>query len=68
MQSAHCFLWGLSKDGSLIRKLSSNAALTIYPCTVFRQPLPLPEAALTSLNSTVAGPLPTALYTTEKEG
>ena len=34
------------KDGGLIRQISSNAKPTFYPCTVIRQPLPLPEGAL----------------------
>ena len=34
------------KEDGLIRELSSNSEPTFYPCTVFRQPRPLPEGAL----------------------
>ena len=40
------FLFSSSKDGGLIRQLSSNAKPTFYPCTISCQPLPLPEGAL----------------------
>ena len=34
------------KDGGLIREFSSYFKPTFHPCTVFRQPCPLPEDAL----------------------
>ena len=36
----------LSKEGGLIREFSYNFKPTFYPCTVLRQPLPLPKGAL----------------------
>ena len=36
----------VSQDGELIIQISPNAKPTFYPCTVFRQPLPLPGGAL----------------------
>ena len=54
---------GIIKEGEVMRQLNSNAKSIFYPYTVFRQPHPLPEVALT-----LAGPLTTALYTTEREG
>ena len=47
----------------LIREFISNFKPSFYPCTFFCQPHPLPEGALSA-----AGPLMTALYTTEREG
>ena len=35
-----------TKEGGLIREPTSNIKPTFYPCTVFRQPRPLPEGAL----------------------
>ena len=35
-----------TKGTGLVRHLSSNTNSTFYPCTVFRQSLPLPEDAL----------------------
>ena len=41
-----------SKDGGLIRHLSSNSEPALYPSTVFRQPLPLPQGALSCRSPT----------------
>ena len=35
-----------TKGGGLTRELSSDSKPTFYPCTVFRQPRPLPEGAI----------------------
>ena len=41
-----CPIDSITKEGGLITELSSNSTPTFYPCTVFHQPLPLPEDAL----------------------
>ena len=51
-----------NKEGGLIRELSSNFKPIFHPCTVFR------HAHSHRVHSTAAGPLTTALYTTEREG
>ena len=36
----------MGKEGDLIRELRSNSKPIFYPCTVFRQPRPLPQCVL----------------------
>ena len=52
-----------TKDGKLIRRLSSHTKPTFYSCTVFGS-----HSHLQRVHTTVAGPLTTALHTTEREG
>ena len=56
--SLHC----ITKDGGLIGKISSNSKPTFYPCSFS------PEKHFQRVSSAAAGPLPTTLYTTEREG
>ena len=45
MPTYRCKLIAAKEDG-LAREFSCNSKPTFYPCTVFRQPRPLPESAL----------------------